>query len=317
VLHVRLIVPTPRTDDVLGLLDDDPTVTNLVLLTDASRRPAGHLVLFDVARESASRLLEQLRDLGLERDGSISLDEAEFVLSESAERAEAIAPGRPEDAVVWDEIDAQAARDSALSWSFTAFLVLATLIAGIGRYLDQPILIVAAMVVGPEFAAVAAICVGLAAAKVRLAATAATTLVAGFALAIAIATVWWWIADLAGWIAKGPAGTGPQTDFIVDPDVWSFVVALLAGIAGVLSLTAAKSSTLVGVFISVVTVPAAGALGLTLATGLWDEASRALLQLAVNLAGMVLAGTSTLLVQRFVWAHVRRTFGTRVTDSRR
>ena len=316
-LHVRLIVPAPLADEVLRLLDEEPTVTNLVVLPEASRRPAGHLVLLDVARESASRLLDRLRDLGLERDGSITLDEAELVLSEGARRAEAAAPGRPEDAVVWDEIEAQATQDSGLSWSFGAFLVLATLIAGIGRYLDQPILIVAAMVVGPEFAAVAAICVGLALARVRLVAAATGTLVAGFALAIGIATVWWWAADLAGWISRGRAGSGPQTDFIINPDTWSFVVALLAGIAGVLSLTAAKSSILVGVFISVVTVPAAGTIGLTVATGLWGDAGEALLQLGLNLTAMVVSGTATLLVQRFVWGRVRRTPGTRVTDSRR
>jgi uncharacterized hydrophobic protein (TIGR00271 family) len=316
-LHVRLIVPAGESDEVLDLLDGDPTVTGLVVVAGASRRPAGDLVLFDVARESASRILERLRDLGLEKSGSITLDEAEVVLSDAARRAEATAPGRPQDAVIWDEIEEQATGDSAMSWSFAAFLILATLIAGIGRYLDQPILIVGAMVVGPEFAAVSAVCFGLARGNVRLAALAARTLVLGFAVAIAVAVAWWSVANLAGWIASGPASSGRQTDFIIDPDVWSFVIALLAGVAGVLSLTAAKSSTLVGVFISVVTVPAAGTLGLTVATGLWDEAWHALLQLLLNLGGMVLSGTITLLVQRVVWSQVRRTRGTSVTDSRR
>lgn len=45
------------------------------------------------------------------------------------------------------------------------------------------------------------------------------------------------------------------------------VIALLAGIAGTLSLTAAKSGTLVGVFISVTTVPAVEIIALTAAVG--------------------------------------------------
>ena len=49
----------------------------------------------------------------------------------------------------------------------------------------------------------------------------------------------------------------PNTGFIWQPDWISFVVALLAGIAGTLSLTSAKSGALVGVAISVTTVPAA------------------------------------------------------------
>lgn len=324
-LHVRLIVPSARVDPVLDVLDNEPTVANVVVMTGASRQPAGDLIMCDLAREDANRVIERLRGFDLEHTGSIAFDEVEVVLSDAAERAEAAAPGRPSDAVIWDEIEAQTKQDSRLSWSFVVFLVLATLIAGIGRYLDQPILIVAAMVVGPEFAVVAAICVGLARWRVRLSATAAGTLGTGFGIAIAVALAWWWTADLFGWISRGQAATGPQTEFIIHPDAWSFVIALLAGVAGVLSLTAAKSSTLVGVFISVVTVPAVGTIGLTVATALWDEAWHSLLQLLVNLAGMVLSGTATLLMQRIVWARIRmpdggaarRTPGTSVTDSRR
>ena len=64
---------------------------------------------------------------------------------------------------------------------------------------------------------------------------------------------------------RRPAEAGPLTGFIWQPDRWSFVVALLAGVAGTLSLTAGRSNALVGVFISVTTVPAAGNLALALA----------------------------------------------------
>ena len=94
------------------------------------------------------------------------------------------------------------------------------------------------------------------------------------------------------------------TSFIVHPDIWSFVIALLAGVAGVLSLTTAKSAALVGVFISVTTVPAAETVALTSATGLWGEAASSALQLGLNLVGMILAGTLTLVVQQLVWSRI-------------
>jgi uncharacterized membrane protein len=96
----------------------------------------------------------------------------------------------------------------------------------------------------------------------------------------------------------------------VHPDGWSLVIAILAGIAGTLSMTAAKDSTLVGVFISVTTVPAAGTIALSLVTGVWHEAVSAAIQLGVNVAGMLLAGTLTLLVQRLIWEGV---LGSRAT----
>jgi uncharacterized hydrophobic protein (TIGR00271 family) len=93
----------------------------------------------------------------------------------------------------------------------------------------------------------------------------------------------------------------PQTGFVTSPDRWSFVVAVLAGIAGTLSLTASKSSALVGVFISVTTVPAAGAMALGLAFGSGTAIAEAGTQLGVNLGGIVLAAAVTLLLQRVLW----------------
>jgi uncharacterized hydrophobic protein (TIGR00271 family) len=194
--------------------------------------------------------------------------------------------------------------DSRLSWAFLSFLTLATLIAGVGRLLDEPILIVGAMVVGPEFSPVAAICLALARPRLSLLPQAVGTLVAGFALALAIATPLWWVGHLMGFFTATDASTGPTTAFIIHPDGWSFVVAVLAGIAGVLSLTTDKSGPLVGVFISVTTVPSVGTAALCLGAGVWSEVGGAALQLGVNLVGMILAGTLTLLLQRLVVGRV-------------
>jgi uncharacterized hydrophobic protein (TIGR00271 family) len=98
----------------------------------------------------------------------------------------------------------------------------------------------------------------------------------------------------------------PATYFITHPDRWSLVVAVLAGVAGMLSLTSARSGALVGVFISVTTVPAAGAMALGLALGDAREFGEATTQLAVNVAGILAAALVTLVVQRAVWHRVPR-----------
>jgi uncharacterized hydrophobic protein (TIGR00271 family) len=260
----------------------------------------------DIARENAQAVLAQLRDMGLPRDGAVALSESETVMSDAARAAEAAAPGTPVDGVVWDLIEDRTRMDIRLSWSFVAFLTLATLIAAVGRLLDQPILIVGAMVVGPEFSAVAAICFALARPRLSLLPPAAVTLVGGMAIAVAVATALGAIVHAAGGFAASQLRHAPQTDFIVHPDTWSFVVAVLAGVAGVLSLTTSKSSTLVGVFISVTTVPALGALALSIATADGGDAGRSLVQLGVNIAGLIVAGTATLAIQKLVWMRVSR-----------
>jgi len=233
------------------------------------------------------------------------LSEPSTLFSDATEAAEKAAPGEPDDGIVWDVVENRVRRDSKLTWSFLAFLTLATLIAGAGRLLDQPILIVGAMVVGPEFSPVAAMCLALARPRLRLFPGAARTLFVGFSVAIAIAAPFWFVGYLLGVVSAEDAASGELTQFIIKPDAWSFVIALLAGIAGVLSLTSSKSGPLVGVFISVTTVPAVGTIALCIGTGVWHEVGGAALQLGVNILGMLIAGTATLWLQRIVWSHVQ------------
>lgn len=75
----------------------------------------------------------------------------------------------------------------------------------------------------------------------------------------------------------------PNTSFVWQPDSFSFVVALLAGVAGVLSLTSAKSGALVGVAISVTTVPAAANAAVALSYGDLGQMWGSTEQLLVNL----------------------------------
>jgi uncharacterized hydrophobic protein (TIGR00271 family) len=133
------------------------------------------------------------------------------------------------------------------------------------------------------------------------------SLVVGFAVAIGFTALAALAGRWLGWI--GPAlldAERPETGFITHPDKWSLVVAVLAGIAGVLSLTSSKSGALVGVFISVTTVPAAGDMALSLALGDSAQFASAATQLGVNLAGILVAATATLALQYALWRHVPR-----------
>jgi uncharacterized hydrophobic protein (TIGR00271 family) len=257
-------------------------------------------------------VIADLQRLGIERDGSIALERIDLSISDVADNAAHRAPGHGDDAVVWEEIDQRTSEETKLTWAFVAFLALATQLAGIAAIIDSPILIVGAMVLGPEFGAVAAISYGLIIGDLRRITLATRTLLIGFAIAIAITFVCALVSKWIGVIELDELPARDLTGFVYSPDRWSFIVALLAGAAGVLSLTAGKSSALVGVFISVTTVPAAGNLAVAVALLHWNEVGGSLLQLGVNLGGMVIAGVATLLAQKAGWALVRKE-GTRLT----
>jgi uncharacterized membrane protein len=91
------------------------------------------------------------------------------------------------------------------------------------------------------------------------------------------------------------------SDLIDSPNAFSVIVAVLAGIVGVVSLTEARASTLIGVFVSVTTIPAAADTGLSLAFGDWGEAGGAFLQLLVNVVILITVGAIGLAVQRRIW----------------
>lgn len=296
-LTVRVTAPHDLARELCDLLRDEPTVADIVYVPGVARDGKGDLLHFELARENANNVMRLLRHAGVPERGSIVVSEPIAVVSDAAAAAERAAPGHPADGVLWAQLADRSREDARPSWSFFAFLLLATLIAGIGRVLDQPILIIGAMVVGPEFAPLAAICYAIVRRKRGIVGMASVTLFGGFALSAVIAWGVWSVVYALGLITFEQATTGPLTEFIIAPDAWSFVIALLAGIAGVLSLTTSKSSALVGVFISITTVPAVGTIGVTLAVGAWDEALSALVQLALNLVGLFIAGIATLWVQ--------------------
>ncbi|MBW4095733.1 MAG: DUF389 domain-containing protein, partial [Acidobacteria bacterium] len=97
----------------------------------------------------------------------------------------------------------------------------------------------------------------------------------------------------------------PATEFIYHPGPFSFIVALLAGAAGMLSLIGRKSAVLVGVFISVTTVPAAGFVAVALVLGEPAKASGSAIQLLINLAGIVVSSVVVLIAYKLALRHRR------------
>lgn len=314
---MEISAPSYLTDAILGVLEPDGMVSSLSVMRGASVRPAGDVIVADIPREDANDILDRLRAIGVHAEGSIHVQAVQTWMSRPAFEAERQAPGAGADAVVWADVVQRAYEDSELTWTFLSFMTLATLIAGIAIILDSQILVIGAMVLGPEFGAIAALGLALVRRRRRLFTQALRTLAIGFAVAIALTTLVSLAGRALGWVTVVDLlEPRPGTAFIYTPDRWSFVVALIAGAAGVLSMTSAKSGGLVGVFISVTTIPAAGNVALGLAFGVWPEVWGSTWQLVVNITGMAAAGWATLTFQQAVWRRVasRRRLRTTAAD---
>jgi uncharacterized hydrophobic protein (TIGR00271 family) len=308
-LHLRVTVPPDQVEDVLDLLDRHVGVAHLVHLPGVVRRPTGDLVLCDVARESVDEVVDALQERGVEEHGGISIESVDSALSRTSDRAVQRAPGHGGDAVVWDQVIDAADTESTLTVTFVAFLTIASLLAAMAIVTDSAVLLIGGMVMGPEFSPLAGIALGIAHRHRRLVRQSTHTLVVGFAIATALTVVAALLMRVAGWATVADLlADRPETGFITRPDRWSFPVAFVAGAAGMLALTSAKSSSLVGVFISVTTVPATAAFALGVAFGDWADAARSALQLGINVLGILLAALVTVQALRTLWRRAPRTW---------
>ena len=197
---------------------------------------------------------------------------------------------------------ARTGEDSRLTVSYQIFLTIACLLAAIGAITDSPVTVVGAMVLGPEFGPLAAVAVGLVLRRGDLIARGAIALAVGFPLAMAVTAAAPVIFDLTGLLTAGALDRLDDVEFIYQVGPFSFIIAVLAGVAGMLAITSAKSASLVGVFISVTTVPAAAFASVAIVEHRLDEALSSALQLVVNLVGIVIAAALGLLTAQ----HTRR-----------
>lgn len=295
-LRLRVISPSERTGDVLHMLATEPGASHVTLARGAAIDPPGDVIEADVARACANDVLAALTTLDRVRTSGILFEPTGTAHSGAGEQADAAAPTRPDETVVWEQLLGRAREGSRLTYTFLAFLAIAFLLSAVGVATASPLTLVGAMVVGPEFAPLAALSVGLVRRDIGLVRNSARTLAISFPVAMvvtALATLLW---IRLGWIGVGDVENARAFDFIYTVGPFSLVVALLAGAAGMLAMVTYSSTVLVGVFISVTTVPAAGLAVVAVFAGKWNVVLSSLAQLGVNLIGIVLAGVAVLLL---------------------
>lgn len=259
-MHLRVVCESGDSPDVTGILEAETGVAHLTVTSGASRQPAGDVIEASVAREVAEDILSRLAERGVPRSGQVSLQPFDMMLSDTADAVERAAPGDGADALVWDELLATTGEESRLNGTFLAFLTIACLLAAVGVITNSAITIVGAMVVGPDFGPLAALAVALVGRRRSLAVRAARALGVGFPFAIVVTAVLALLARVTGLFDPGTLTQLTQVSFIYQVGPYSAIVAAISGD--------------------------------------WPQCGGAVLQLLVNLTGITLAGTLTLLVRR-------------------
>jgi uncharacterized hydrophobic protein (TIGR00271 family) len=288
-LHLRVFGAAPIMERVAESVAALPGAEH-VTRTDAGNGAGQALVTADVDPDAADQALQALSALGVPADDVWLL------------RIEGLQPGRlgrrrESSAVVWADLLGQAGEHARPVARFLVLMAAAGVIAAYGVIYDNDILIVGAMAVSPDFLPIAAACIGLVARRRRLIGRAVWTLTAGLATAGAVAAVLTAVLDLVGLLPSNFRVGEHALAGLTTVNSSTFVVALAAGVAGILALET-RASAAVGVAISVTTIPASAYLGVAAGVGEVGEASGALAVLAVNVAMLLVGGSVTLVAQQ-------------------
>jgi uncharacterized hydrophobic protein (TIGR00271 family) len=285
VLQLRVFGPAPAMGAVADRLSRLPGATHLTL-SGCGDGSGSAVVTADLQPEAADAALQHLDRLG------VPAADRSLLRLDAIDRGMEIGEG-----LVWADLVGQAAAHSRPVVRYLVFMAAAGVIAAYGVIYSNGILIVGAMAVSPDLLPITAVCVGLVLARARLVRRALWTLAAGLGAACAIAAALTAGLDALGLLPSSfQVGEGALHG-LVTVNSSTVVVALVAGVVGMLSLET-RASAAVGVAISVTTIPASAYLGVAVGVGEVDKASGALLVLGINVAALITGGTLTLAVQR-------------------
>jgi uncharacterized hydrophobic protein (TIGR00271 family) len=298
VLTVRVSCPADLTGRCEQILQAVPSLTSLSRFPGASIDPPGDVFEAQVERDAVNDLVGALTRLGVPARGTIQILQPGSWVSQRALDAEQRSPDA--DNVVWPQVIEQAYEQSKITPIFLAFMTMATLLAAIAVITDSPILVVGAMVLGPEFMAVISLGLALVRRRPGLLRQAARTLVIGFAFSITVTVGFVAVTRALGLATLADVeAPRPGVSFIYTPNAWSLIVAVIAAAAGVLALTSSQSTGIIGVFISVTTIPAAGNIAVGIVFSTWNQVLGSAWQLGINVTGMAIAGWATLAIRQW------------------
>jgi uncharacterized hydrophobic protein (TIGR00271 family) len=292
-LRLRSSVAHHRADEFGSLLREMEGVRRIVQQVDEATSE-GYVFVADVEPAAADRLVEAVGEFGIGAD--------DYVLT----RIEVVAPQHRHhlgeggvDGYAWVEVIGAARANSRPLARYLALINVAAVIAALGVITSSSILIVGAMAVSPDLLPICATCVGLAARRRDLARRAFATLTLGLGLVVATAAALSLLLKATGLLPDGFEVEHSSLTNLAHTDYSTVLIALAAGVAAMLSFET-KASAAVGVAISVTTIPASAYLGVAIGGGGLDHALGALVVLLVNVSLLIVSGTLTLLIQRWL-----------------
>jgi uncharacterized hydrophobic protein (TIGR00341 family) len=289
---VQVTIPSGKRQTVLQTLDDEGI--DYVVTDETSGRENAAIASFPLPKNAVEPVLSALRDAGLSDDTFTVVVEANTVVSQRFEQLQdAYAEEKDDDIIAREELTAAASSLAPSTKTYIIMTIVSAVIATAGLLLDSPAVVVGSMVIAPLVGPAMAASVGTVVNDHEMFSRGVRLQIGGLVLAVLTAAVFAVVVRYSNFIPPlADVATVPEIRERIAPDFLSLVVALGAGVAGVVSLTSGVSTALVGVMIAVALIPPAATAGIGLAWGapLVTVGSSVLLLvnvLSINLAALI------------------------------
>jgi len=264
---VQITLPAGKRETLLSKLDDEGI--DYVVTDETSGREFTGIVYVPLPTNAVQPVLDSLREAGLDDDSfTVVLDATTVVSRRFEELTEEYAEEKSENRIAREELTAAASELAPSTQTYVIMTTVSALIATAGLLLNSAAVVVGSMVIAPLVGPAMATSVGTVVSDSEMFRRGWRLQVLGLVIAVLSAFVF---ALLVRQIHLVPPLTDvtaiPEIRERVAPDFLSLVIAIGAGVAGIVSLTTGVSAALVGVMIAVALIPPAATVGIGLAWG--------------------------------------------------
>jgi len=296
---VQVAIPEGKRGVVLAVLDDEGI--DYVVSDETSNREYEATVAFPLPTNAVESVLADLRDVGVGENAYTVVTTADTVVSDSFDAlSEDYAEGGDEDRIAREELQAKAEGLASSLPVYVVMTLVSAVVATAGLLLDSPATVVGSMVIAPVIAPALSASVGTVVDDDELFREGVKLQVLGLGLIVVTSVAFATLIRATGIV---PPTLDPTTLSEIEgrlaPNVLSLAVALGAGVAGMVSLTAGVSTALVGVMIAVALVPPAATIGIAIAWGLPNAALGSSVLTLVNLLSINTAALTVLWYQGY------------------
>ncbi|QDG50430.1 TIGR00341 family protein [Persicimonas caeni] len=292
---IEIRLPGDRTEEVSETLAEIPLVEKYSM-KPANGRQIWHILAFGDqveaivdALEDNFSLEEGFRIIVFNIEAAIPHPEEEVDgLAESGER---LAPASDDKAPInIEELYDDVTHGMSISWPYVTMIAVSAVVAAVGIYRDDIIMVIAAMIIAPLLSPAIALALATAMADLKLGKRAIKVGLLGSLVAVVV--------SIGFGVVMPFEPSAEMQSLRIQIGVLDVVVAASAGIAGTLSFTGVKPGGVVGVMIAVALVPPLVSFGMLVGAGYLALAVGPLLLSVINTICINLAGVVTFAIQR-------------------